>query len=76
MDPDEVLKIARAAVAEWHAAPDGSMEEKNAAERLVFAFGDLDNWITGGGFMPRGWPERPKSFLASQVADPVDRQEV
>ena len=54
MDPDAVMSRLREAIAEYRAAE----EYKDivlAADEVVIAFEDLDEWMRKGGFPPREW---------------------
>lgn len=56
MDPDEALKVARVATATIHGAENAMTESYIvAAEELAEAFTALDEWLSKGGFPPRGW---------------------
>ena len=58
MDPDQALKNAREAVAKmnnWDPAVDGTEEGPPSAWDLKDAFEALDEWLTGGGFLPQDW---------------------
>jgi hypothetical protein len=58
MDPNEALQDAREAHEGFIDARE--IEDDEAMEmwanRLATAFGVLDTWLKGGGFLPSGWP--------------------
>lgn len=57
MDPDTCLAEARAALAEMRAAERDQDTDllASAADTLSERFGALDNWIAGGGYLPKAW---------------------
>lgn len=71
MDPNANLKEQRELVAIIHRLSDATSELEGGAltqatvalsqhaERLAELVEALDEWITGGGFLPQGW--RPRS---------------
>lgn len=70
MDPDanliEQREIVRAVLAIYDAcADDGSLSPSQAASletyagRLAELVQALDEWLTGGGFLPSRWERRP-----------------
>ena len=58
MDPNAALENMRRAVANYRAGEDADM---SAAELVDYArdmaelFAGLDEWVTGGGFLPAAW---------------------
>lgn len=60
MDPDETLKRAREAYAQYTARP-----THDAAEALAEAFTALDGWITRGGFLPRDWATQERNVTSA-----------
>lgn len=56
MDPIEVLKNIRAAIAELRAPNETEMDRWDAVDQMVDSFEALDKWMRGGGFSP--WGER------------------
>lgn len=61
MDPNIALDQARTALRHFahHAGQKPSPETQeaalDAAAALAERFGDLDEWLTGQGFLPRAW---------------------
>lgn len=60
MDPNETLKMARAAASAIHSAdfdvgPDAEERMALAATELADAFTALDEWLSKGGFRPEAW---------------------
>jgi hypothetical protein len=54
MDPNQALADARQAVEDYGNASSIGMADE-AAERLIGAFGALDDWLSAGGFRPVAW---------------------
>lgn len=58
MDPNQALQE----ILELRLAVIGARsneEAANAGGELAYRLGDLDEWIKGGGFLPRVWQGRP-----------------
>ena len=51
MDPNETLKRIRELVAEFNAEHDIDHPQRELVDAIV----DLDEWLTGDGFLPDGW---------------------
>jgi hypothetical protein len=68
-DPDEVLSRARLAMRKYESDTDvfsvGIREL--AAEDLVDAFGELDMWLSAGGYMPDAWKNAQKPTTLTRV---------
>lgn len=61
MDPTACYNEIQDIIADWDSATRGSSEERDAAEALLTAFDDLDQWLRKGGFLPRQWADaRPE----------------
>jgi len=54
MDPDAALQQLREY---YNLAQDGLMTGDTDAMEIAEVFDDLDNWITGGGFLPAEWQQ-------------------
>lgn len=54
MDPNEALKLARAAVQDYR----DNHPANDAADALAEAFEALDGWLSKGGFLPAAWAKR------------------
>lgn len=54
MNPDEVLRLLREAVEEYHHAS-GVDARTVAGERMVAGWRALDGWLSMGGFLPADW---------------------
>lgn len=52
MDPDKALQDARIAS---RSLREDETWARSDAEALADAFDALDEWLTGGGFLPQGW---------------------
>jgi hypothetical protein len=57
MDPDEALRLLRAAIGDLAVVND------EAAGEVVEHFTALDGWLSAGGFLPSAW--QPKTSSAS-----------
>jgi hypothetical protein len=58
MDPNEILRALRALAATVlrdHENADGSGVDQDDASALAEHFAALDEWISGGGFLPESW---------------------
>lgn len=57
MDPDTALESARRAQSKWNdASANGDVRMAlEAGDELSKAFEAIDQWMTKGGFPPRGW---------------------
>ncbi len=71
MDPDACLAEIRRLVTQSHeAGPDFGRTE---AWRLAELIESLDDWIRGGGFLPRAWSlAQDLARLPDEPADPDD----
>lgn len=58
MDPDANLTEQRLIVSKLATEDMSALEVQWAAHRLAALVEALDNWIVGGGFLPRAWRER------------------
>jgi hypothetical protein len=54
MDPNAALAALRAAIADAVASPDHDTYAWHAAA-IIEHFQALDEWLTGGGFLPASW---------------------
>lgn len=68
MDPD----IALAAMREL--SERGIRSRSPVASQLAEQFGALDDWLSGGGFVPAAWRDRPTPYTANgfRKGRPVD----
>lgn len=58
MDPDATLSEIRERIAEADTAP--TLARANVLmEEACELFVVLDNWLTGGGFLPDDWTQKP-----------------
>lgn len=60
MDPNAALQIIRDNVQTYRDSTDAETAN-DAAERVVEAAADLDEWIVRGGFLPSDWAEPQRS---------------
>lgn len=60
MDPDATLRLIKGAIAtlRFHSERGDTAAALAAADRLADHFGDLDEWMTNGGFKPGPWAGR------------------
>ena len=54
MDPNQVLKDARAALHEYISTDDDDLIAE-AAVKIIEGFQVLDQWLSKGGFLPNEW---------------------
>lgn len=57
MDPNEALRQIRAAIDDWNEY------EICDVESLITLVEGLDNWISGGGFLPNDWDRASVSTI-------------
>src|SRR5690625_4603737 len=79
MDPNETLRLMREADAEAREATDDINALNYALEALNYA-GDLDAWLTAGGFLPDAWTRHPVITIPSvglrvRVQTPVEARD-
>jgi hypothetical protein len=76
MDPDEVLKRAREALAQLRGAEEGRVAVE-AGESFADAFEALDGWLSKGGFLPAFWKPRDSRRIVVEIeCSGVDAPEV
>jgi hypothetical protein len=68
MDPNEVLAKLRRLVAEYNMTHDIHDEQRELVDAAV----DLDEWLSGGGFLPDAW-QRQDAYNAGQQAEATAR---
>lgn len=63
MDPNAALEVARTSASKIIAAIDtDQIPDPSEVEVLAQSFRDLDDWLSGGGFLPEAWKYRNASF--------------
>jgi hypothetical protein len=66
MDPNEALRIIREIV---RSIVDDGNEDFYASLELAETFDGLDEWIKGGGFLPKAWKPRVTEVVPSMSAN-------
>jgi hypothetical protein len=68
MDPNETLRIIRAAVRDVR-QDESSKTVDQLLEELVHGFESLDDWIGKGGFLPKAWMRLPDAGTVVILSD-------
>lgn len=55
MDPNETLEQLRRALWKWGNTPENAPDERQHVCAIVDLIGDLDGWLSKGGFLPDAW---------------------
>ena len=73
MDPDERLADVLDAADRLNDSIAGDRIDKGAANDLLYAVRDLDDWIRGGGRLPQAW-QRARAEATAEAEDPACRR--